>query len=120
MDGDVGKSALVGLFSPVWRLRPSVPWDVLVLVTWWGRSKGLGLYPVQGDGVFSGPVGQDVYAWVPWHGAQVHVSRSGGGNERLAQGRGARCGAGQDVVLTSAVVDAVLRDVYNEGSDGAL
>ena len=62
MDADVGQSALIGLFSPVWRLRPFVPWDVLVLVFWWGRSKGKGLYPVQGDGVFPGPVGQDVYA----------------------------------------------------------
>ena len=48
MDGDVGHSALVGLFSPVWRLRPSVSWHVLVLVFWWGRSKGEGLYPCRG------------------------------------------------------------------------
>ena len=59
MDGDVGQSALVGLFSPVRRLRPFVPWDMLLLMFWWGRSKGEGLYPVHGDGVFPGPVGQD-------------------------------------------------------------
>ena len=63
MDGDVGESALVGHFSPLRQLRPSVPWDVLVLVFWWGRSKKEGLYPVQAVGVFPGPVGQDVYAW---------------------------------------------------------
>ena len=120
VDGDVGHSALVGLFSPAWRLRPSVPWDVLVLVFWWGRSKGGGLHPVQGDGVFLGPVGQDVYAWVPWHGAHVHVARYGGGRERLAQGRGAWDGAGRVVVLTSGVVDAVWGDVYGERFDGAL
>ena len=38
----------MGLFSPVWRLCLFVPRDVLVLVFWWGRSKGEGLYPVQG------------------------------------------------------------------------
>ena len=84
VDGDVGQSALVGLFSPVWCLRPLVPRDVLVLVFWWGRPKGEGLYSVQGNGVFPGPVGQDVYARVPWYAAQVHVARDGGGRERLA------------------------------------
>ena len=69
-DGDVDQSALVGFFSPVWRLRPLVPRDLLVLLFWWERSKGEGLYPVQGDGVFPGPVGQDVYARIPWYGAQ--------------------------------------------------
>ena len=93
------------------------PW---VLVFWWGRSKGEVLYPLQGDGVFPGPVGQDVYARVPWYGAQVHVARDGGGRERLAQGRGARGGAARVVVFTSAVVDAVWVDVYGEWSDGAL
>ena len=73
-------------FSPVWRLRPFVPRDVLVLVFWWGRSKGDGLWPVQEDGVFPGPVGQDVYARAPWYGAQVHVAHDSGGQERLAQG----------------------------------
>ena len=48
MDGDVVHSALVGLFSPVWRLRPFVPRDVLVLVFWWGRSRGEGLYSMEG------------------------------------------------------------------------
>ena len=76
----------MGLFSPVWRLRPSVPWDVLVLVFWLGRSKGEGLYPVQGNGVFPGPVGQDVYAWVSWHVARVQPAIDGGGWERLVQG----------------------------------
>ena len=47
VDGNVGQSALVGLFSSVWRLRPFVPWDVLVLVFWWGRSSGERLDPVQ-------------------------------------------------------------------------
>ena len=76
----------MGLFSPVWRLRPFVPRDVLLLVFWWGRSQGEGLYSVEGDGVFPGPVGQDVDARVTWYGAQVHVARDGGGRERLAQG----------------------------------
>ena len=120
VDVDVGQIALVGLFSPVRRLRPFVPWDVLVLVFWWGRSKGEGLYPVQGDGVFPGPVWQDVYAPVPWYGAQVHVARDGGGPEWLAQKRGARDGTGRVVVLTSGVVDAVWGDVYGKASDGAL
>ena len=120
MDGDVGQSALMGPFCPIWRLRPFVPPDVLVLVFWSGLSKGEGLYPVQGDGVFPGPVGQDVYARVPWYGAQVHVARDGGGRERLAQGRGAQGGAGWVMVLTSGTVDAVWGDVYGEGSDGAL
>ena len=64
MDGDVGYGALVGLFSPVWCLRAFVPRDVLLLVFWWGRSQGEGFYSVDGDGVFPGPVGQDVYAQV--------------------------------------------------------
>ena len=42
----MGHSALVGLFPPVRRLRPFVPWDVLVLLFSWGPSKGEGLYPV--------------------------------------------------------------------------
>ena len=98
--GDVGQGALVALFSSVWRLRPFVPRDVLVLVFWLARSKGEGLYSLQGDGVFPGPVGQDVYARVPWYSAQVHVARDGGSRERLAQGRGARGGAGRVMVLT--------------------
>ena len=53
MDDDVGQGALVGVFSLVWRLRLSVPRDVLVLVFWWGRSQGEELYSVEGDGVFS-------------------------------------------------------------------
>ena len=65
MDGDVGQSALVGLISLFCRLRLFVPGDVLVLVFWWGRSKGEEIYPVQGDGVYPRPVGQDVYAWSP-------------------------------------------------------
>ena len=107
-------------FLSVWRLRPFVPRDVLVLVVWWGRSKGERLYSVQGDGVFPGPVGQHVYARVPRYGVQVHVARDGGGRERLAQGRGAWGGAGRVMVLTLEVVDAVQPDVYGEGSDGAL
>ena len=95
---------MVGLLSPVWRLRPFVPRDVLLLVFWSGRSQGEGFYSVQGDGVIPGPVGQDVYARISRYGAQVHVPRDGGGRQRLAQG----------------VVDAVRVDVYGEGSDGAL
>ena len=110
----------MGLFSPVWRLCPFVPRDVLVLVFWWGRSQGEGFYTVEGDGVFPGPVGQDVYARVSRYGAQVHVARDGGGRQRLAQGRGAWGGAGQVMVLTPGVVAAVRGDVYGEGSDGAL
>ena len=113
-------TVLVGPFPPVQCLRPFVSWDVLVLVFWWGRSKGEGLYPVQADGVFPGPVGRDVYAWVTWHGAQVHVACDGGGRERLAQGRGARGGAGRVVVLAWGVVDAVWGDLYGEGSEGPL
>ena len=120
LDGDVNQSVLVGLFSTIQRLPPIVPWDVLLLLFWWGRSKGEGLYTVQADDVFPGTVGQDVYAWVPWHGAQVHVARDGGGRERMAQRRGARGGAGRVVVFTSGVVDAVWGDVYGEGSDRAL
>ena len=120
MDGDVGQSALVGPFSPVWRLRPFVPQDVLLLVFWWGRSQGEGFYSVEGNGVFPGPVGQDVYAPVSQYGAQVHVARDGGGRQRLAQGLGAWGGAGRVMVLTQGVVDAVQGDVYAEGSDGAL
>ena len=52
-------------------------------------------------------VWQDVYAWVPWHRAQVHVGRYGGGLERLVQGQGACAVAGRVVLLTSGVVDAV-------------
>ena len=85
----MGQGALVGLFSPVWGLCPFVPRDVLVLVFWWGWSQGEGFYTVEGDGVFPGPVGQDVYARVSRYGAQVHVARDGGGRQRLAQGRGA-------------------------------
>ena len=76
----------MGLFSPVWRLGPFVPQDVLVLVFWWGRSQGEGFYTVEGDGVFSGPVGQDVYARVSRYGAQVHVARDRGGRQRLRRG----------------------------------
>ena len=112
----MGQSALLGLFSPVWRLHPFVPRDVLVLVFWWGLSQGEGLYLVQGDGVFPAPVGQDIYAWVPWYGAQVHVARDGGGRERPAQGRGAWGGAGRVMVLTTGVVDAVWGDLNGEGS----
>ena len=112
VDGDAGHSMLVGLFSPVCRLRPSVPWDVLVLVFRWGRSKGEKLYPVQGDGV----------PWSCWAGCicQVHVACYGGGRERLTQGRRARGGAGRVVELISGVADAVWGDVYGEGSNGAL
>ena len=59
--------------------------------------------------------GQDVYAWVPWHCVQVHVARYGGGREWLAQGRGARSGAGRVLVLTTGVVDAVWGDVDGRG-----
>ena len=93
----------MGLFSPVWRLRPFVPRYVLVLVFWWGRSQGEGFYTVEGDGVFPGPVGQDVYARVSRYGVQVHVARDGGGRQRLAQGRGAWGRAGRVLVLTPGV-----------------
>ena len=116
----MGQRALVGLFPPVWRLRPFVPRDVLVLLFWWGRSKGDRIYSVQGDGVFSGPVAQDVYAWVPLHGAKVHVARDGGGQERLAQGQGTWGRAGLVMVLTPGVADAVQCDVHGEGPDSAL
>ena len=96
------------------------PRGVLVLVFWWGRSQGEGLYTVEGDGLFPGPVGQNVYARVSRYGAQVHVARDGGGRQRLAQGRGAWGGAGRVMVLTPGVVDAVRGDVYGEGSDGTL
>ena len=86
MDGDVNQGALVGLFSPVWRLRLFVSRDVLVLVFWWGWSQVEGPYSAELHGVFPGAVGQDVYARVPRYGAQVHVARDGGGRERLAQG----------------------------------
>ena len=56
MDGDVGQGALLSLFSPVWCLR-HVPRVVLLLMFWWGRSQRKGLYSVEGDGVFPGPVG---------------------------------------------------------------
>ena len=62
---DVGHSALVGFSSPVRRLQLFDPRDVLLMVFCLGRSEGEGRYPVQGDGVFPGPVGQDVYVWVP-------------------------------------------------------
>ena len=91
-----------------------------MLVFPWGRSKGEGLYSVQGDGVFPEPVRQEVYARVPWYGAEVHIASDGGGRQRLAQGRGAWGGAGRVVVLTPGLVDAVWGDVYGEGSDGAL
>ena len=120
MDGDVGQSALAGLFFPVRRLRPFVSWEVLVLLFCLGRSKGKGVYPVQGDGVFPGPVGQPVYARVPWYHAQVHLARDGGARERLMHGGGARAGAGRVVVFTSGVDDAVRGDVYGGGFDGAL
>ena len=120
VDGDVGQSALVGPFSPVLGLRPSVPWDVLVLVLWPGRSKGEGLYPVQGGGVFPGPFGQDADASVARHGVQVDLTSYGGGRERFAQGCGAWGGAGRGVVLTSGVVDAVWDDLYGEGSNVTL
>ena len=110
----------MGLFPPIWRLRPFVTRDVLLLVFWWGRSQGQGFYSVEGDGLFPGPVGQDVYARVSRYGAQVHVARDGGGWQRLAQGRGAWGGAGRVMVLTPGMVDAVRGDVYGEGSDGAL
>ena len=116
----MSQGALVRLFSPVWRLCLFVPRDVLVLVFWQGRPKGDGLYSVQGDGMFPGPVRQDVYARVPWYGVQVHVARDGGGWEQLGQGRGAWGGAGWVMVLTPGVVDAVWADMYGEGSDGAL
>ena len=110
----------MGLLSPVWCLRPFFPWDVLLLVFWRGRSQGEGFYSVEGDGVFPGPVGQDVYAGVSRYGAQVHVACDGGGRQRLAQGRGVWLGAGRVMVLTTRPVDAVRGDVYGEGSDGAL
>ena len=86
-----------------------------MLVFWWRRSQGEGFYTVEGDGVFPGPVGQDVYARVSRYGAQVHVARDGGGRQRLAQGRGAMGGAGRVMVLTPGVVDAVRGDMYGEG-----
>ena len=46
MDGDVGQGALLGHFSPVRRLRPFVPRNVLVTVFLVGRSEGEGFYPV--------------------------------------------------------------------------
>ena len=110
----------MGLFSPVWHLCRFVPRDVLVLVFWWGRSQGEGFYSVEGDGVFPGPVGQDVYARVSRYGAQVHVAHDGGGRQWLAQGRGAWGGAGRVMVLTPGVADAIRGDVYGEGSDAAL
>ena len=116
----MGHGALVGLFSCVWRLRLFVPRDVLVLLFCSGRSRGEGLYSVQGHAVFPGPIGQIVCARVPWYSAQVHVARDGGGRERLAQGRGAWSGAGRVMVLTPGVVDAVWADVYGDGSNGAL
>ena len=70
--------------------------------------------------MFPGAVGQDVYAWVPWHCAKVHVARYGGGRVWLAQGRGARGGAGRVAVFTLGGADAVWGDVYGEGSESAL
>ena len=110
----------MGLFSPVWRLCPFVPRDVLLLVFWWKRSQSEGFYSVEGDGVFPGPVRQDVYVRVSRYSAQLHVARDGGGRERLAQRRGARGGAVRVMVLTPGVVHAVRGEVYGEGSDGAL
>ena len=109
----MSQGALVALFSSIWRLRLFVARDVLVLVSWWGPSKREGLYSVQGDGVFPGPVGQDVYARVPRYGAQVHVARDSGGQEQLVQGRGARGGAWRVMVLTPGLVDVVRGDVYD-------
>ena len=74
VDCDVGQRMLAGLFSPFCRLRPLVFRDVLVFMFWCGQSMGEGFYPVQGDGVFPQPAGQDVYAWVNRHCAQVHVA----------------------------------------------
>ena len=91
-----------------------------MLVFWWGRSKVEGFYPVQGDGVFPGRVGRNVYACVPGDCAQVHVARYGWGREWLAQARGTKGGARQVQVLRTGVVDAVWGDVYGEGCDGAL
>ena len=54
-----------------------------------GGSEGEGFYTVEGDGVFPGPAGQDVYARVSCYGAQVHVARDGGGRQPF--GAGARC-----------------------------
>ena len=96
------------------RLSPGMCW------CWCFGGCGEGFYTVEGDGVFPGPVGQDVYARVSRYGAQVHVARDGGGRQRLAQGRGAWAGAGRVMVLTPGVVDAVRGDVYGEGSNGAL
>ena len=110
----------MGLLLLVWRLCPFVPRDVLVLVFWWGRSQDEKFYTVEGDGMFPGPVGQDVYARASRYGAQVNVACDGGGRQRLAQGRGAWGGAGRVMVLKPGVVDAVRGDVYSEGSDGAL
>ena len=89
-------------------------------VCWCCCFGGGGPRPVQGDGVFPGPSGQDVDAWVAQNGAQVHVAFYGGVRERLAQGRGAWGGTGRVVVLTSGVVDAVWGDVYGKGSNGGL
>ena len=75
---------------------------------------------MKGDGVFPGPVGQDLYARVPRYGVQVHVARDGGGPEQLAQGPGAWGGTGRVMVLTPGVVDSARGDVHGEGSDGAL
>ena len=110
----------MGLFSPVWRLRLFVPRDVLLLMFWWGRSQGEGFYSVEGDGVFPGPVGQDVYTRFSRYGAQVDVALDGGGRQRLAQGRGAWGGAGRVMVLRPGVVNAVRGDVYDEGPGGTL
>ena len=82
----MGQRALSRFFAPVCFLRPFVPRDVLLMVFQWGRSEGEEFYPVQGDCVFPGLVGQDVYARVPWHCAKVHVARYGGGREWLVEG----------------------------------
>ena len=109
----------MGLLSPVWRLCPFVLRDVLVLVFWWGRSQGEKFYTGEGDGMFPGPVGQDVYTRVSRYGAQVNVARDGGGRQRFAQGRGAWSGAGRVMVLTPGVVDAVRVDALEfAGLDG--
>ena len=89
----------MGLFSPIWRLRSFVPRYVLVFMFWWGRSQGEGFYTVEGDGVFPGPVGQDVYARVSRYGAQmVGAARVGAGARCMGwsrAGHGAQTGAGR-------------------------
>ena len=118
MDGDVGQSALVGRFSPVCRLQPSVPRDVLVLVFRGGRSKGEGLHPVQRVACSLDPLDRMYMprspGTVPRYMLPVMVEAGSGWR------RGARSGAGLVVVLKMGVAEAVWGDVYGEGSDGAL